>query len=234
MIRMTTMICTAALLTSVGCKTPGDEAEADPPAQTQTAKQVEEPTEPETAKPAEQPEPRKMVRFRGTPHDQEHTKVSLTWKGGDAALYKSPGVVSKAVAKPKWSAGDAIAFEKSWMIVEDAPTVTAKEGAKLFEASSYEPTTGKLAEASRQITLESGDEVAVYKQAGEGYCYVGVGDDYYLSVCPQKETFDGEDSAFRGPKADDFEWWVLTKTDDGQSGWLQVDDSVAVEVKSTM
>lgn len=61
-----------------------------------------------------------------------------------------------------------------------------------------------------------------------------MGDAYYLSVCPQQDTFEGDDAAFAGPKSDAYEWWVHVRPASGDGGWLLVDDKVEVKLTATL
>ena len=177
-----------------------------------------------------QPQPTKPVHspaitLPGTPHDEEHHSVSLSWKVADAKvhLFKLPDPSSPRIGTLRGGAiGSPIAYKTSRVVVTKPRTLTAKHAVNLTTTPYTDPTA-----PSSTVSLAKGASVDVYKYAGEGTCVLEVNKLLVHANCPDASDFDGTRPR-SGPDA--FAWWV--EVDSGSTrGWIRVDSAtIAVHV----
>ncbi|MFU8804082.1 MAG: hypothetical protein ACNA8W_09765 [Bradymonadaceae bacterium] len=168
--------------------------------------------------------------------DGRHT-FGMTWLGGqeEVVLRLEPDADSDVAATTQWVDGAEIDWRDTRQIVTLPWIYKAREAGK-FTGYTYETEHDLTLDEAVEVGFGKDDLIRIYGDAGEGQCYVGKGEAFFLVDC-MIVTKDLErllpleiDDTTRPWKPEESQWWVLVE-EEGKRGWWRVDES-RVEVRA--
>lgn len=168
--------------------------------------------------------------------DGRHT-FGLTWLGGDAAveLRTQPSDTADLVATVKWTDGTAMDWRDTRLVVGLPQIYRASEAVRL-PGSPYEMADDLVMDEAVTVSVEPGELLWVYGDAGDAQCYVANQQAIFVVECGRLgqglvrvqpvEVVNPEQPWEPGER----QWWVLVESK-RLRGWWRVDESL-VEVRT--
>ncbi|MGM0558320.1 MAG: hypothetical protein ACQEVA_18190 [Myxococcota bacterium] len=238
-VRILAVLVSMALL-ALSCKTPEEGMIGEPPEdeeQTQIReggpRRVELPGDRDRREPnTDHPSP--IFAVDGWPYNDEANTFSLEWAGSSAVLsvHEAPSRNAAIVGEYAVQQGQEIPWRNTRINVFK-PKIFETKQAVTIEGFRWAPDSRELHRQPVDAQVGAGTPVAVYHYQGGEQCIMGVGDKLVEAVCPTPDAFLGD---FRGRNAaekmqpDEKIWWVQITTQT-TSGWIELDDRVAVDIE---
>lgn len=228
------------LLTAAACKTTEEGMIGEPPDEDEQS-QIREGGPRRVALPGSktrrEPDkqyPSAIFAVDGWPFNEEATTFRLEWTGSSAELpvHDGPSRNATIVGEYQVQPGQEIPWRNTRVNVF-APKIFESREATLVEGFRWKPDSRALHRQPVDAQLGPGEPVAVYHYQGGELCIMGVQDVMLEAVCPTPKTFAGD---FAGrTTAEKMQpatriWWVQITTQQA-SGWIKLDDRVAVDIE---
>lgn len=238
--RTNILILLLVLTLPTACKTPEEGMLGEPPEEGEDTRMRQggpRRLELPKAKETEQPErdyPDPLFTIDGWPFQEPATTFSLEWAGQAAVLpiHYEPSRNATIVGKYEVSPGQAIPWRNTQVAVFKPKLFRATKTLTL-EGFLWRPDNRALHRQPTNVPVPQGGAVAVYHYHGRDMCIVGAADKLVEAACPTPKRFEGN---FAGRtmaekmQADRRIWWVQITTPE-HSGWIALDDRVAVDIE---
>lgn len=178
--------------------------------------------------------PAPIFAVDGWPFNEEATTFRLEWTGASAVLpvHDAPSRNATIVGEYGVEPGQEIPWRNTRVNVFEPKLFKAKE-ATVVEGFRWKPDSRALHRQPVDAQIGPGEAVAVYHYQGGQLCIMGVKDLMVEAVCPTPKAFAGD---FAGrTTAEKMQpatkiWWVQITTQQA-SGWIKLDDRVAVDIE---
>lgn len=234
------LLCSLAAALAAGCKTPEEGMIGEPPEDEEETqirqggpRNIELPGADEKREPTgEHPEP--IFSVDGWPYNDEANTFSLEWTAQPAALpvHEAPSRNASIVGEYRVEPGQSIPWRNTRVNVF-RPKIVETKRALTVEGFLWKPDSRALHRQPTDVSVGAGAPVAIYHYQGGNLCILGVADKLLEAVCPTPNAFAGD---FRGnTRAETMQpekraWWVQITTNE-VSGWIKLDDRVAVDIE---
>ncbi|GEM_PF-5613022 len=173
-----------------------------------------------------------IFEIEGWPYQEVGSTFRILWKGGQKSVpvYEKPSLDGIAKESISFEKNEGIGWVASHVAVLAPAIYTAKEdilveGFEVFSAGYL-----KGDDAFSRV-LKKGSKLRLLMYAGDGQCYIGVGNKAIESLCPTPESFLG---SFKGRDMRETMqpasrmWWIELE---GGLGWIALDNKYIVEIR---